>query len=69
MIEFSEYWNNYQDWKYPVTVVFCVAVGYLAGWFNHKDKCRKMRHAEALRLATTNTIEKPVHLEDVWQES
>ena len=55
-MEWNDYWNNYQDWKYPATVILCLAVGFMAGWFAYKDKCKKMKQAEDLRIAIKNII-------------
>ena len=58
-MEWNEYWNNYQDWKYPVTVIFCLFIGFLAGWFSHKDKCEKEKHAKKFLTACGVYDEKP----------
>lgn len=50
-MEWNEYWNVYQDWKYPCTVILCIAIGYFVGYTHCKEK------AENLRLAITNAIE------------
>ena len=40
-MQWNEWWSNYQDWKYPVTVVLCLGVGRIWGWKAHKEKCER----------------------------
>ena len=55
-MEWNEYWNAYQDWKYPCTVILCIVIGYFVGYTHCKEKAEKQRQKENLRLAITNTI-------------
>lgn len=41
---------------------------YGLGWYACDAKYKRVKHAEAVRLATTNTVRKPVLLEDMWSE-
>ncbi len=52
-MDFSEFWNGYRDWKYPLTIAVCLAIGFFAGWFERKQKEARERKYEAVRTATT----------------
>ena len=58
----SLYWH---DIRYMVSVPLCIGVGYLLGWFRHKEVCREEKHKESLRTAI-----KPsgVYLEKMWSD-
>ena len=55
-MEWHEYWNNYQDLKYPLTILICLALGFVAGYSECKSRMEKKCREEAVRLAITNTI-------------
>ena len=52
MSDWNEYWNAYQQLKYPVTIGICLALGFKCGWCERRDKEAKERRKEALRVAT-----------------
>lgn len=33
--------GNWNDWKYIITVPFCLLVGFCLGWKHHGDKLKK----------------------------
>lgn len=56
-MEWNIYWDIFHDWKYPCTVIGCLAIGFAAGFYECKLMYEKKMLKEAFRLAITNTIE------------
>lgn len=42
------FWNLYWDFKYPITVIFCFGVGFLAGYWEAKiqDRVKKANESK-----------------------
>jgi len=55
-MEWRDFWNNYQDWKYPCTVIFCFVIGFILGYCERKLVEENVKRKEAIRLAIINTI-------------